>query len=581
MGNNMSAGSHRSRVTQYLDNPRLPLEITLMIVAELCPSCSIEEDAIPATEDALELQRALGNLAATCKHLHDVANQHRFHSFVTPDMSNNTSLIDRLMQHDSMDKEMALAQRFNTNALPVLLDRMITHGQLGYQLQFISIRDFSLQFKAGVTKPRLRRFMATSLNLGIQIPNFVPGLLSEPDQSRESLSSADMIFWLEGQLWIMLSAFTLIEYELFDTWLVRLLLFGSTPRLQKLLIDPIIAKRAFFSRNPPVAMLPSVTTMGIPKKVDHSALLTNGISRFQMESLLRSFPNLRAFQNDESLLSWSPYHRTPANSPPLFPNLRRLVLAAEQPGRLHHLTQILTEFPQLEELYYHRRTGEGVGEVDPTFSNANVFNSVHHCLRRLTYLSTAVTQGPDIDDYFIAIDCYEEERFSDVPHFSAFEVLEDLTIDQALLGRISTVHDRVISPTGPYYPDLDWKLPQSLCRLTVKFVYDWPRLASQLTALATAKQRGEFPLLSDIFVVIVRSCTVESDGLWPPYIPLTPSADLIRDCGELMKSTGMNLWASTAEIEPPPGDSEDHPHDVVPAGSLVTIEIQPRLFSVV
>lgn len=497
-----------------------------------------------------------------------------------PDMSDSSSLFNRLMQHDSMDEEMALAQRFNTNALPALLDRMITHGQLGDQLQFISIRDFSLQFKAGVTKQRLRRFMATSLNLGIQIPDFIPGLLSAPDESRKSLSSADMIFWLEGQLWIRRSRFTLTEYAQFDVWMVSLLLFGSTPRLQKLLIDPIMARRAFFSlpQNPPVAMLPSVTTMGIPKKGDLITSLTYGTSRFQMETLLRSFPNLRAFQNDELLFSWSPYRRTPANSPPLFPNLRRLVLAAEQPGRLHHLTQVLREFPQLEELYYHRRTGEGVGEFDPTFSNANVFNSVHHCLRSLTYLSTMITQGQDIDDYFIAIDCYEEERFSDVPHFRSFEVLEDLTIDQGLLGRMSTVHDRVTSPTGPYFPDLDWKLPQSLRRLTVKSVYDWPRLASQLTALATAKQRGEFPLLSDIFVVIVRSCTIESDGVWPPYIPLAPSWELILDCGELMKSAGINLWASTAEIEPPPGDSEDHLRDLVPAGEPITIEVQRRFF---
>ncbi|KAI7774036.1 hypothetical protein LA080_009436 [Diaporthe eres] len=488
MGNNMSAGSRQNQVTQYLNNPRLPLEISLMIAAQLCPNCSIEEDAIPASEDARELQRAL-------------------------------------------DEDMAVAQHFNNRALPKLLDRMIAHGRLGDQLQYLSIRDFTIQFKAGVTKPRLQRFMATSLNLGIPIPNFVPGLLSLPDRSRESLSEVDSVCWL-----------------------------------------------VFFSQNPPAATLPSVTTLGIPKRKGRFQSLFMP-PRFQMEALLRSFPNLRAFQSDEAAFSWSPYRRTPANSPPLFPNIRRLVLAAEQPGRLHHLTQVLGEFPHIEELYYHRRTGERIGEFDPTFSNANVFNSVHHCLRRLTYLSNTITQAPNLKNYFIAIDCYEEERFSDVPHFAAFKLLEDLTIEQGLLGRLATVHDRVNSATGPYFPDLDYRLPQTLRRLTVKFVYDWPRLASQLVALATAKQRGQFPLLSDVFVVIVRSCTVESDGVWPPLIPLTPSKDLIRDSGELMRAAGIKLWTSTTEIDPPPGDSADYPHDIVPEGSLVTFDVQRRFFN--
>ncbi|KAL2272323.1 hypothetical protein FJTKL_06950 [Diaporthe vaccinii] len=344
------------------------------------------------------------------------------------------------------------------------------------------------------------------------------------------------------------------------------------------MMDPLIARLVFFSQNPPAATLPSVTTLGIPKRKGRFQSLFMP-PRFQMEALLRSFPNLRAFQSDEAAFSWSPYRRTPANSPPLFPNIRRLVLAAEQPGRLHHLTQVLGEFPHIEELYYHRRTGERIGEFDPTFSNANVFNSVHHCLRRLTYLSNTITQAPNLKNYFIAIDCYEEERFSDVPHFAAFKLLEDLTIEQGLLGRLATVHDRVNSATGPYFPDLDYRLPQTLRRLTVKFVYDWPRLASQLVALATAKQRGQFPLLSDVFVVIVRSCTVESDGVWPPLIPLTPSKDLIRDSGELMRAAGIKLWTSTTEIDPPPGDSADYPHDIVPEGSLVTFDVQRRFFN--
>lgn len=580
MGNNMSAGSRQNHVTQYLNNPRLPLEITLMIAAQLCPNCSVEEDVIPATEDARELQRALGNLACTSKHLHAVANQHRFHSFVMPC---DPDFKDRQFRRNGLDEDIALAQRFKNNALPVLLDRMITHGRLGDQLQCLSIPDFTLQFKAGVTKPRLQRFMATSLNLGIPIPDFIPELLRLPDETRESLESIDSIFWLEGQLWILQNEFTSVECAQFDVWLVTLLLFGSTPRLKKLMMDPVIATRVFFSfshwRNPSAATMTSVTTLGIPKCRGNFASLFIVPPRFQMEALLRSFPNLRAFQNDEAAFSWSPYRRTPANSSPFFPNLRRLVLSAEQPGRLHYLTKVLREFPQLEELYYHRRTGQGTGAFDPTFSNANVFNSVHHCLRRLTYLSNTITQAPNLENYFIAIDCYEEEKFSDVPHFGAFKVLEELTIEQGLLGRMNTVHDRVTSPTGPYYPDLDYQIPQSLRRLTVNFVYDWPRLASQLVALATSKQRGQFPLLSDIFVVIVRSCTVESDGVWPPHIPLTPSEDLIRDAGELMRAAGINLWTSTTEIEPPLGDSEDYPDDIVPEDTLITFDIQRRFFN--
>lgn len=577
MGNTMSTGSRKNQVTKYLGNPRLPLEITLMIAAELCPNCSIEEDAILATEDARELQRALGNLAATCKHLNAVANQHRFHSFVMP---SDPDIFDRQLWLHRLDEDIDLAQRFNNRALPELLDRMIAHGQLGDQLKFLSIRDFTLQFKAGVTKSRLQRFMAKSLNLGIPIPHFVPGLLGLPDRTREDLTSADMVYWLEGQLWLMQSVGDSLECTEFDVWMVKLLLFGSTPRLQKLMMDPDIAQHVFFSQNPPAATLPSVITLGIPQwEGEFSLRFTSHTATFQMEALLRSFPNLRAFQNDEAALSWDPYRRTPANSPPLFPNIRRLVLTAKQPGRLHHLTQVLREFPQLEELYYHRRTGRAMGRFDPNFSNADVFNSVHHCLRRLTYLSTMITHTTDYENHLIEIDCYEEEGFSDVPHFRAFEVLEDLTVEQGLLDRMCTVHDRVNSPTGPYFPDLDYKLPQSLRRLTVKFVYDWPQLASQLSALARAKQHGQFPSLSDIFIVIVRNCTVEYDGVWPPHIPLTPSADVIRDSGDLMRAAGINLWTSTAEIEPPPGDSEDYPHDILLAGTLIDIDIQRKFFS--
>lgn len=586
MGNTMSARSRReSHGPRYLDDPRLPLEIKLIIAAELCPYCSIEEDAIPATENARELQRALANLGSTCKHLHEVVDQHRFHSFVMP---YDPDFDTRHLLPESLDEEIVLAQRFNNDALPALLDRMITDGQIGEHLRYLSIRDFTLQFKAGVSKSRLSRFMARSLSLGIPMPNFVPGLLSLPHRTRETLSPADAYFWLDEQLWIMRDPSAEPEPLIFDVWMVKLLLFGSLPRIQKLMMDPKIAKRVFTSQNPPAATLPSVTTMGIPEfKGEFPGLFRSDYRALQMEDLLRSFPNLCAFQNNEAAFSWRLYTRTPANAPPLFSNLRRLVLAAEQPDRLQHLTQVLSEFPQLEELYFHRRTGTDAGEPDPNFSNADVFNGVHHCLRRLTYSSAMISHSLPIfthdpgygDDYLIQIECYGEKKYSDVPHFAAFEVLEDLTIDRALLGRLSTTYDQIRSPTGPYFPDLDYMLPPSLRRLTIQFVYDLPQLSSQLTALASAKQRGQFPLLRDIFVVIVRSCTVLYHGSWPPTIPLMPSADVIRNSGQLLKASGINLWTSTTELEPPPGDSEDYPHDVVPENTFITIDIRRNFFN--
>lgn len=582
MGNAMSGRPRReNQVPRYLDDPRLPLEIKLIIAAELCPYCSIEEDAIPATENARELQRALANLGATCKHLGEVADQHRFHSFVMP---YDPDFDVRHLLPESLDEEIVLAQRFKNDALPALLDRMITDGQIGEHLRYLSIRDFTLQFKPGVSKSKLSRFMARSLSLGIPIPHFIPGLLNLPHRTRETLSPADAYYWLDEQLWIMWDPFADPEPLIFDEWMVKLLLFGPLPRIQKLMMDPKIAKRVFSSQNPPAATLPSVTTLGIPEfKGEFPRLFRSDYQAVQMEDLLRSFPNLRAFQNNEAAFSWHPYPRTPANSPPFFPNLRRLVLAAEQPDRLHHLTQVLGEFPQLEELYFHRRRGADIGEPDPTFSNADVFNSVHRCLGRLTYSSAIITHSMDdptySDDHWIQIDCYEEEKFSDVPRFDAFEVLEDLTIDQALLGRLSTAHDRVKSPTGPYFPDLDYMLPQSLRRLTIQFVYDFPQLSSQLTALASAKQRGQFPLLRDIFVVIVWHCRVLYRGSWPPEIPPLPSADVIRDSGVLLKASGINFWTSTTKLEPPPGDSEDYPHDVVPENTFITIDIRRRFFN--
>lgn len=578
MGNTVSQGSRsQNQGSQYLGNPTFPVEIQIMIAEQLCPHCSIEEDAIPATEDARELQRDLGNLAATCRHLYAVANHHRFHSFVMP--------YDRNFDHrqrsvNDLDGEIDLAAHYNNRALPWLLDQIITYGIQGEHLRYLSIPDFTLQFKAGVTKTRLRRFMATSLNLGITIPSFVPGLLSLPDHiGKEFPADAERSFWMEGQLWIRQIGLGALECSQFDIWMIRLLLFGSTPRLQKLMISPMIARRVFDPQILPTATLPSVTTLGIPRSKEF-LMFPNGTPRLQMEVLLRRFPKLRAFQNDDSSLAETPYHRTPADAPPFFPNLRRLVLALALPGRLQHLTQVLREFPQLEELYIQRRPSRRFG--DPNFSNANVFNGVHHCLRRLTYTSAkilhwrrtsaAVEGNPR---YAINIYCYEERRLSDVPHLAPFAVLEDLTIDQSLLGRTSSIRDRIDSPTGPYFPDLDWKLPQSLRRLTVKFVYDWPQLASQLINLAIAKQRGQFPLLSDIFVVIVRTCTIEYDGVWPPEIPLLPSADVTRDAGELLRSAGISLWTSTADIEHPT-DWDRHEEDAgedLPAGTLIPVKV--------
>lgn len=547
-----------------------------MIAEQLCPHCSIGEDAIPATEYAKELQRALGNLAATCKHLHAVANQHRFHSFLMPC---DPDFKKRPQFHDDLDEDMDLARRFNNDALPALLDRMITHGQ-GQQLRYLSICEFSLQFKAGVTKARLIRFMAASADLGIQVPTFIPALLTLPEDTRKSLSTRQpMAFWLHGQLWLKRSLFDHARFHQcpqFDEWMLKILLFGSTPRLQKLVIDPVVAKQVFLSAAP---TLPTVKNIRITQaNANYVELFALTRPTFLMRDLLRSFPNVRYFQCAEAALVYDAHPRAAVTPPPAFPNVQRLVLDAEQPSRLHHLTQMLREFPNLEELCYHRRTGELIGDPDPAsgFSNANVFDGLHNCLRKLTYSSTTVFHdyGVDGEDYSIEINCYEERRFSDVPSFGAFAVLEELIIDQGLLGRMPTIRDQINSPTGPHFPDLAWKLPQSLRRLTVQFVYDPAQLASQLTVLAVAKQRGQFPLLSDILVVIVRSCTVWYDGTWPPQIPLLPSVDVIRDCGELLHAVGINLWSSATEVDLPPGVSED----VAPVGTLIALDVRRRFF---
>lgn len=304
MGNTISAGSRsHNQVSRYLGNPRLPLEIQLIIAEQLCPHCSIEEDGIPATEDARELQRDLGNLGATCNHLHAVANQHRLHSFVMPYDPRFLSRGHFRQYWDGLDEEITIAQRFNNSALAAVLDRTITHGT-GEQLRYLSVPDFKLRFKAGVTKRRLRRFMATSLTLGIPIPSFVPDLLLLPEQtSKGAPPGTELSYWVEGQLWIMELTPRASECAEFDAWMLRLLLFGLTPRLQKLMISPIIARRVFNTQILPAATLPSVTTLGIPRSKEDPPLIGRRDPRFQTKTLLRRFPNLRAFQNDEISLA--------------------------------------------------------------------------------------------------------------------------------------------------------------------------------------------------------------------------------------------------------------------------------------
>ncbi|KAJ0115073.1 hypothetical protein J7T55_001482 [Diaporthe amygdali] len=449
MGNvvsNRSATNPRgSSGKQYLGSSRLPIEVQDMITAFLCPSCSVHNHEIPSAKHARELQRSLGQLAATSKQLLNVANQHRFHAFV---MSPSSGFSARHLLNDEFggfDGEIGWARRLNNEALPEMMERLINYGQLRQHLRFLSIL------------------------------------------------SNQTSFWLDGELWLLEDALGLPQSFVFDAWMIQLLLFGLTPKLRKLLIDPLIVQEVFLTQQAPIARIPSVTTLAVAEGEQDPGRILNFPVHFQMEALLLSFPNLQSFQSEDWALSWSTFRRAPAYAaaPPFFPNLRNLVLAAIQPGRLHHVSQVLPEFSNLEELYYYRRTSYLVGQNDPDFSNAGVFQGVKHCLRKLTYTSALVEQHPGDDDHLINIYCYEEQRFSDVPHFGDFAVLEDLKIDQGLLGRMSTVRDRIDSQYGPYFPELDWKLPQSLRRLTVQFVYDWPRLAAQLIPLADAKANNK------------------------------------------------------------------------------------------
>ncbi|KAI3392865.1 hypothetical protein diail_5040 [Diaporthe ilicicola] len=299
------------------------------------------------------------------------------------------------------------------------------------------------------------------------------------------------------------------------------------------------------------------------------------ITRFQMEDLLLSFPNLENLENSEDSLVWSPFHRTPANAPPYYPNMSKFVLSAEQPGRLHHISAMLWEFPELEVLHYLRRTSELIGEDDPEFSNAHVFDAVHHCLRKLTYSSSLISHKPGEDDYLVEINCFEEKSSLDVPHFNEFSLLEELTIDQGLLGRMSTTRDRVDSSCGPYHPDLDWKLPQSLRRLTIQFVFDWPGLSSQLSNIALAKNRGQFPSLCEINIVIVRSgILTSSTGGWPPRIPLLPLAEDEVVVDQMLAESGITLSRSAADLFPV--ELEDYAEEPFPPGHPFVFQVRRR-----
>lgn len=531
-----------------------------------------------ATEDARKRQCDLGALAAACKNLHVVANEHRFHSFVMP---YHPDFMMRLMSIRNPEDNFSLADRLHLKALPELLERLITYGQLSEDLLYLSIRNETMIYKAGVTKRRLRLFISASETHGLEVPDIIPRLLECPESKRNPVGTmieGDAL-WLDGELWII--DFHMEMGRTFNRWMIQLLLFCLAPRLKKLLIDPDMAEDVFDPHYLPGIGLPSVMTVVIPQVEEFSRIILPSTS-FRTETLLPRFPNLRTCQNhDSGLTAYPVVRRFPGQSPPSFPTVRRLLLAGDQPGRLEHVTAILHDFPQLEEFHYHRLQGVLEGG-DPDFCNADVFNGVHRCLRKLTYSSTQVTQQPFPDpiDYGIEVEihCYEERRFSDVPHFGGFAVLEELTIDQALLGRMSTIRDRVESPTGPYFPDLAWKLPQSLRCLTIRFVYDWAQLASQFISIAMAKNGGQFPLLTDICVVLVRAGTVTYNYEWGPHIPILPAESLTRTTAEMLKQASINLWTRSAGIGPPHGELEDYPREPVPRGNPIKFYVMRTPF---
>ncbi|KAL1852414.1 hypothetical protein Daus18300_012173 [Diaporthe australafricana] len=472
---------------------------------------------------------------------------------------------------DNLDANILMAKRFNNQALPEFCERLINDGQLRQQLMYLSVYELPLKYKAGVTKQRLRLFIASSISLGIPVPNFVQGLLQLPNQTRADLSNEES-FFLDEELWLLDAQ----NSSVFQLWITSLLLFRLTPQLRKLNIDPVLAQEVFFSANPPAVTLPTITTIAIPRAKDFQ--IGRPAVGFQMESLLRSFPNLRALHSEERKLSWSQVRRVPALGPPLYPNLRKLILAPEQPGRLHHVSQILHEFPQLEELSYSRRPSQFLGENDPGFSNADLFRGVHSSLRKLTYSTANVLHFIGGREYLIIVELCHDMRLADEPQFRGFSLLEDLTIDQILLGRMSTARDRVDSPYRPFHQDLDYKLPQSLCRLTIQYVYDFVDLAYQLAVIASAKRRGEFPNLRDIHIVVAQSGSVTYSPGQLPHVPLLPiHIEGTRRAVKMMEKVGINLRTTAAEIAPPPGESEDYKRRI-PSGHPVEIRVRPRFF---
>jgi hypothetical protein len=534
-----------------------------------------------ATKEARKLQRDLGKLAATCKYLNVVASEHRFHSFIMqhdPHYRPSNLTIIRLY-HD-----IPQVKRFHNKALPELMERLIQYSRLRQEMRYLSIRDRTLAYKAGVTKRRLGLFLSASRDHGIEVPSFVPALLDLPEYSSRSRTPlSGLRFWLDGELWLADRTQDPGRSRSFNVWMIKLLLLGLAPRLKKLLIDPQFAEDIFCPGQPPAVTLPSVVNMVVPGPIGTfvpgpgTFVLLLPSADFRMELLLRSFPNLRSFQNHDPSLTSRPVVRDHAQSPLLLPNLRRLLLSGEQAAHQEQVTAILRQFPQLEELHYHRSQGVFMGG-HPDFCNADIFNGVHHCLRKLTYSSASVVQDSNQNNYNIKILCYEEPQFTDVPHFGAFAILEDLTIDQALLGRMSTIRDRIESPVGPYFPDLAWHLPQSLRRLAFHYVHDWPQLASQLTSVASAKNSGQFPHLRDICVVVVRSGTVVYNFACLPHIPLPPREDFLPMTGEMLFEAGINLWVSGAIIGPPPRELEDYPRVSIPPGKAINFEVMRAFF---
>lgn len=562
---------------QYLGCSRLPRELHILITSHLCPHC-VDPDAFLSTDDARELQIGLGNLAETSRYLLDIANQHRFHSFVLP--------FRRDIQHPSLnvfayDENISMARLLQTQTIPELLERLIQYRQPSRELRYISIRNFTLTYKAGITKRRLRLFIDAGSRYGVPTPLFVTELLQQPTTTIDRLESeVDDRLWVDQELWMATA-----RSRHFDAWLIKLLLFGLAPRLEKLLIDPLIAELVFFEPLSVSCTLPSVVSLFVSESHVLDARGRAPAPRFRTLDLLPRFPNLRTFQNHDPGLIMLPVGQDPSPPMPMFPNIRKLTLAARQVGRLQHVTQILWEFSQLEELVYHRSPPDGTlgSRGNANFSNANVFDGVHHCLRKLTYSSTIVRPHWGMDStgsfYGIEMTSYKQLRFSDVPHFGAFEVLEHLTIDQALLGRLSPATDCPEPQIGPGFPELSWNLPQSLRSLYVRFVYNPHQLAAQLNSVARAKaKQGQFPHLSDIYITCVEDGTYIYDEDWHPHIPLLSTSNVIKSAGEVMKEAGVNLCPVAAKVAPPPGEADEHPRGVIRAGIPVKFTVQQAFF---